>query len=219
MLGGNLPAPERPSPDNSRQRGLARGCEPGGCGNLLGAAVPKQGLRVVSTTRGMACALGRVGLACVGLDWAGRRWVGAGKRLAWSGVLGGGRVGRGWVRIYEANLNDRQPIFGAYRPRKGESGQIPMQWPLLSCLTYSVWSSLDWRVCCGVHWVAGRWARFDLRFFASILSVSIELGGIYWTVRSQIAFRLAVIPRIRSCPPLPEGTGDYTREGKSGGHE
>ena len=161
----------------------------------LGVPVPKQGLRVVSTTRGMACALGRVGLACVGLDWAGRRWVGAGKRLAWSGVLGGGRVGRGWVRIYEADLNDRQPILGAYRPRIGESGHIPMQWPLLPCLTCSVFFSLDWRVCCGVHWVAGRCVRFDLLFFASSLSVGIELGEIYCTARSQIALRLAVIPR------------------------
>ena len=48
--------------------------------------------------------------------------MGAGKRLAWIGVLGGGRVGRCWVRMYEASLDDRQPIIGAYRPRNTSLG-------------------------------------------------------------------------------------------------
>ena len=168
-MGGTSPPQSAPPPTSLPQQGWLKGASQVGAVTPLGAAAPRQGLRAVSTTRGMACALGRVGLGWVGLDWAGRRWVGAGKRLAWSGVLGGGRVGRGWVRMYEANLNDRQPIFGAYRPRKGESGQFSMQWPLLSFLTCSALCWLDWRVCCGVHWVAGRWDKFDLRFFALIL--------------------------------------------------
>ena len=71
--------------------------------------------------------------------------------------------------MYEANLDGRQPIFGAYRPRKDEFAQFQMQWPFLSFLAYSALSRLDWRVSCGVDWVTGRWGKFELRFFASIL--------------------------------------------------
>ena len=90
-----------------------------------GAAAPKQALRIVSAMkRRGARGLDRVGLGWVGLEWAGKRWVGGEKRLVWSGVLGRGWVVRGWARMYEASLNESQPIFGAYRPREGDSGQF-----------------------------------------------------------------------------------------------
>ena len=135
MLGGTSPPQSVPPQTTLIQQGWLDGASSVVAVTSSGRLPPKQGLRVVSTTLGMACALGRVGLGWVGLDWAGRRWVGASKRLAWIGVLGGGRVGRCWV-LCMSELRRQTADIRSLPPEKTRVWAIPDAVALSACFWF-----------------------------------------------------------------------------------